>query len=223
MRFLAILGFHKIGVPPRGSWETWLSIPEATFVGYLSYLEKNGWQVIDLAAFLAGLEVPESLPGRAALLTFDDAYRSVRETASACLRRFGYPAVLFVPTDFIGGRNWLDVDTDEPEEDLCSWDDLRELERSGFSVLGPVPRGLAPAVFQARPGRARGGAHPVSGRARGRARETRPGLRVPVWGLGGEPGGRAELAHAMNYSSDASPSRQGNGRGEDTGSWSPPA
>ena len=35
-RQLAILGFHKIGEPAAGGWETWFYIPEATFVEHLS-------------------------------------------------------------------------------------------------------------------------------------------------------------------------------------------
>jgi peptidoglycan/xylan/chitin deacetylase (PgdA/CDA1 family) len=129
---LPILGFHKIGEPPPGGWETWFYIPEATFVEQLRYLQEDGWQVIDLATFLRGFAAPNSLPERAALLTFDDGYRSMRTVALPWLLRFGYPAVLFVPTDFIGGRNTFDAA--EPEEALCDWDDLVELERQGVSV-----------------------------------------------------------------------------------------
>jgi peptidoglycan/xylan/chitin deacetylase (PgdA/CDA1 family) len=131
-RTLAILGFHKIGEPSPDGWETWFYVPEATFAGHLSYLRENGWQVIDLATFLRGLRKPKSLPEWAALLTFDDGYRSMRTVALPWLLRFGYPAVLFVPTGFIGGRNIFD--TAEPEEALCDWDDLVELERQGVSV-----------------------------------------------------------------------------------------
>lgn len=132
-RTLAILSFHKIGQPPPGGWETWFYIPEATFVGCLSYLQENNWQVLDLAAFLRGLTTPDSLPKRSALLTFDDGYRSMLTSALPLLLKFGYPAVLFVPTDFVGGRNSFDADC-EPEEAICDWDDLRQLERWGVSV-----------------------------------------------------------------------------------------
>jgi peptidoglycan/xylan/chitin deacetylase (PgdA/CDA1 family) len=131
-RTLAILGFHKIGEPPADGWDTWFYIPEATFVEQLSHLQEDGWQVIDLATLLRGLAEPNSLPERAALLTFDDGYRSMRTVALPWLLRFGYPAVLFVPTDFIGGRNTFDAA--EPEEALCDWEDLIELERQGVSV-----------------------------------------------------------------------------------------
>ena len=132
-RTLAILGFHKIGDPSPGGWETWFYIPEATFADQLRYLQENNWQVIDLATFLRGLTTPDSLPKRSALLTFDDGYRSMLTSALPVLRKFGYPSVLFVPTDFIGGTNSFDADC-EPEEPICDWDELRELERWGVSV-----------------------------------------------------------------------------------------
>jgi peptidoglycan/xylan/chitin deacetylase (PgdA/CDA1 family) len=133
-RTLAILGFHKVGVPPPGSWETWYNIPEAIFVGYLTYLRENGWQVLDVAALLRGLAAPETLPERAAVLTFDDGYRTIVECALPRLCEFGYPGVLFIPTDFIGGYNDFDANTRWPREAICGWAELRELERGGISV-----------------------------------------------------------------------------------------
>lgn len=131
--WLAILSFHKIGEPPRGGWNTWFYIPERTFVRQLRFLEKHNWKVIDLATFLDGLVKPESLPRKAALLTFDDGYRSMRRIALPWLRRLGYPAVLFMPTRFIGRTNSFDAEN-EPQEAMCDWDDLHELERWGISV-----------------------------------------------------------------------------------------
>lgn len=49
------------------------------------------------------------------------------------LLRFEYPAVLFVPTDFVGKHNSFDADV-EPEEAICDWDELRELARQGISI-----------------------------------------------------------------------------------------
>jgi peptidoglycan/xylan/chitin deacetylase (PgdA/CDA1 family) len=132
-RRVAILSFHKIGQPSVKDWDTWFYIPEATFAAYLSYLYENDWHVIDLEAFLKSLAMPDSLPQRSVLLTFDDGYQSMRHVALPWLLRFGYPAVVFVPPDFIGGHNWFDTD-EEPEEAICDWDDLRELERCGVSI-----------------------------------------------------------------------------------------
>ena len=132
-RIVAILSYHKIGKPSDPDWDTWFHIPEAIFAGHLGCLRENGWHVIGLEDFLRSLTVPDGLPQRSVLLTFDDGYQSMRRTALPWLVKFGYPAIVFVPTDFIGGHNWFDTDN-EPEEVMCDWDDLRELERCGVSV-----------------------------------------------------------------------------------------
>ncbi|HYP20975.1 MAG TPA: polysaccharide deacetylase family protein [Chloroflexia bacterium] len=130
---LAVLGFHKVGAPPPGGWDTWFYVPETTFVGYLTYLREHGWEAIGVESLLRGLPEPGSLPSRSVLITFDDGYRSLLEVAVPHLLRFGYPATLFVPTDFIGGSNLFDEGV-EPEEAICDWADLRELTRLGISV-----------------------------------------------------------------------------------------
>jgi len=142
-RWLAILAFHRIGEPSPGAWESWYYVPEPTFIDYLQYLREEAWQVIDLMRFVQGLETPDSLPERAAVITFDDGFKSVLEVALPCLIHYGYPAVHFVPTDFIGGRNWFDGGG-EPEEAICDWEDLRELERGGVSVQ---PHGASHRAF----------------------------------------------------------------------------
>jgi peptidoglycan/xylan/chitin deacetylase (PgdA/CDA1 family) len=131
---LAILAYHQIGEPSPGGWHTWYHIAEEAFVGHLAYLREHSWEVIDDDALLRGLEEPDSLPARAALLTFDDAYRSAFTVALPHLLEFGYPAVLFVPTAYIGGLNRFDADTDQPEEPICGWEELEALEAAGVSI-----------------------------------------------------------------------------------------
>jgi peptidoglycan/xylan/chitin deacetylase (PgdA/CDA1 family) len=130
---LAILAFHKIGEPPGRAQTTPWYIPEATFRTHLHYLSAHGWEVISVEGLLKGLSEPESLPRRAALLTFDDGYKSLLGTASRCLNQFGYPSVAFVSTRFVGKYNEWDKGI-EPREAICTWDELRELERRGCSI-----------------------------------------------------------------------------------------
>src|SRR5579872_6433741 len=100
-RRVAVLGYHKIGPPPVGGWETWYYIPTKTFRSHLERLAGVGWRFIDLDLFLKGLADPNCLPERAALVTFDDGYRSVLENAGPELIRAQCPAVMFVPTKYI--------------------------------------------------------------------------------------------------------------------------
>jgi peptidoglycan/xylan/chitin deacetylase (PgdA/CDA1 family) len=132
-RRLAVLGFHKIGSPPSGHPSTWFYISESIFEDHLRWLQKSSWQVIDAETFLHGLDFPNSLPERAVLLTFDDGYRSMRDIALPLLRSFGFPSVLFVPVSYIGSINGFDASV-EPEEPICDWDDLEELQRGKVSI-----------------------------------------------------------------------------------------
>ena len=132
-RSVAILAFHKIGEPPRGTWTTWNYVPTDVFSGFLNRIRDEGFQVLDLPTFLKGMQNPESLPLRSALITFDDGYASMLHEAEPVLSRFGYPSVLFVPTGYIGGINRFDAGN-EPEEMICNREELRELQNRGVSI-----------------------------------------------------------------------------------------
>lgn len=94
----------------------------------------------------AGLPAREALsgdaPGRAVILTFDDAYRSVLEMAKPILDRHGMRASVYVPTDWAGRTDpmtWPGVDQwlggEHEHELLCmTWDELGQLEEAGWEV-----------------------------------------------------------------------------------------
>lgn len=128
MAELAILAYHKIGEPPAGTWSTWNYVPQAVFARQVETLIQSGFTLIDAPTVLKGLEHPESLPERAALLTFDDGYASMLSVAQMDL-----PAIVFVPTGYVSGSNTFDRDN-EPPEPICSWKQLRELQQCGVSI-----------------------------------------------------------------------------------------
>ena len=130
---LAILGFHKIGEPSDGGYPSWNYVSLDRFAEYLSLLREEGWTGIDVSRFTAALHGSTQLPDRSVLITFDDGYRSTLTEALPCLRDFRLPAVVFVPTLYVGGFNTFDRDV-EPEEAMCSWDELLELQANGVAI-----------------------------------------------------------------------------------------
>jgi len=131
-RLVAVLGYHKIGQPPD-EWWSWQYVPGEVFTAQIELLRDDGWEAIEVERFIAGLRAPELIPPKSFLVTFDDAYRSLREDALECLDRLRLPAVVFAPTDFVGGWNRFDHDT-EPREEICEWATLLELARHGVSI-----------------------------------------------------------------------------------------
>jgi peptidoglycan/xylan/chitin deacetylase (PgdA/CDA1 family) len=89
----------------------------------MQYLKANGYHVISLREFVEFTRLGRQLPQRSVVLTFDDGYKSFRQYGYPVLKELGFPATLFVYTDYVGaGRNAL------------SWQELRELVAEGFDV-----------------------------------------------------------------------------------------
>jgi peptidoglycan/xylan/chitin deacetylase (PgdA/CDA1 family) len=93
--------------------------PEA-FAAQLKYLADNDYRVIrlsDVAEFLIG---KRSLPRRAIVITADDGYASIYRHAFPLLVKHGFPATIFVYTDFMGAS------------DALTWPQMQEMIGSGL-------------------------------------------------------------------------------------------
>ena len=55
-----------------------------------------------LARFLAG---KEALPTKTVVITIDDGYRATYEIAFPILRKHGFPATVFLYSDFVGAAD----------------------------------------------------------------------------------------------------------------------
>ncbi|WP_280152277.1 polysaccharide deacetylase family protein [Piscinibacter sp. XHJ-5] len=97
-----------------------MAVSPATFAAQLDWLARNDYHVIRLAQLLGYLEGRQALPRRSVVITIDDGYESVHRHALPLLRKHGFPATLFVYTDFIGAG------------DALSWSQLHELAASGL-------------------------------------------------------------------------------------------
>lgn len=79
------------------------------FAAQITALARDGWRAISLSEFAAIVRAERAAGPRELLITFDDAYRGLREFAFPVLRDVGFHAVCFVITDFAGRLNRWDV------------------------------------------------------------------------------------------------------------------
>ncbi|MDN3920014.1 polysaccharide deacetylase family protein [Roseateles violae] len=110
-----ILCYHRFG----GTGGK-MSVTPANFAAQLDWLARNGYHVIRLSQLVDFLAGRQALPRRSVVITIDDGYESVHRYALPLLRKHGFPATLFVYTDFIGAG------------DALSWAQLQELAESGL-------------------------------------------------------------------------------------------
>jgi glycosyltransferase involved in cell wall biosynthesis/peptidoglycan/xylan/chitin deacetylase (PgdA/CDA1 family) len=100
----------------------------------LRALVRRGFRFVAVDELLRLLGDGSPVPRRALLLTFDDAYLDQRREALPIVRELGIPAVVFVPTAHVGGRNAWDARFGAPELPLCGAAELAELRAAGVEL-----------------------------------------------------------------------------------------
>jgi peptidoglycan/xylan/chitin deacetylase (PgdA/CDA1 family) len=121
-----ILMYHRIGsLPPNPpDMLARLTVQPRVFAAQMTWLARHGFHAITPQQLYDALERKQPLPSRPVLITFDDGYRDVLFNAEPVLHRLGMPATAFVITGRISG----------PDPSFFTWQQLRDLERDGFTV-----------------------------------------------------------------------------------------
>ncbi|MBI4454526.1 MAG: polysaccharide deacetylase family protein [Acidobacteria bacterium] len=121
---IPILTYHRLD--ESGSV---LSTPVATFRRQMEDLSTWGYRTLRLEDLVTYWKEPPDRQPRA-IITFDDAYVSVKEQAIPVLETLRFTATIFVPTGACSGTAcWNGT-----REQVMSWEDLNELARSGFEL-----------------------------------------------------------------------------------------
>jgi peptidoglycan/xylan/chitin deacetylase (PgdA/CDA1 family) len=114
-----VLMYHRFGEDRYP--ETNIEIEQ--FEAQLDLLKREGFTVLPLSRLLAALRHKTSLPPGAVVITIDDAYRSIYDTAYPRLREYGFPFTVFVSTDPI----------DDGFPAYMTWEQMREMASGGAS------------------------------------------------------------------------------------------
>lgn len=117
-----ILMYHYIGNNPNPADKVRdsLSVTPDKFDAQMGYLAKAGYTPIFLDTMLAGLRGQISLPTKPVVISFDDGYVDLYYNAFPILRKYGFHAVVFIPTGLIGKSYY------------ASWEQLAEMQSSGL-------------------------------------------------------------------------------------------
>ena len=203
-----MLMYHKVNDLPGNP----LTMPVSIFDEQMDQLRELDYTVVDLDAVLDHYVDGKPLPERAVLITFDDGYHDNLDNAAGVLRKYGYPAVLFVPIGYLDDRHPLPHEEHLAAQGILNrtieWDELAELEQRGDPHR--VARHLASPARRSRGRRGRARDRALEAPAGGAARPA--GARVLVrQRLGGALQARPPLAscarRATTSRSPPSPAR----------------
>jgi len=127
-RSLRVLMYHKVNDVPENP----LTMPVSVFDEQMDQVRELGYTVVDLDAVLAHYADGVPLPPRAVLITFDDGYHDNLDNAATVLRKYGYPAVLFVPIGYLDDRHPLPHEERLAAQGILNrtidWEEMAELE-----------------------------------------------------------------------------------------------
>jgi peptidoglycan/xylan/chitin deacetylase (PgdA/CDA1 family) len=147
-RWPVVVMYHGVGSRPPDVDVDNLFVPADVFRAQLDAIAQRGLRPVSLDevdAAPAGDTGPDTI-----LITFDDAHVSTLDTAAPMLAERGWPAVVFVASQTIGGVSSWNPKLHEPLLDVAGLHDLRRL---GFAIgahsrTHPDLRGLPAATLR---------------------------------------------------------------------------
>ncbi len=117
---LVVLQYHHVsGVTPKAT-----SISPQLFASHLAYLEEKNFKIMAMDELVNILQKGQSLPDGTAVITFDDGYRSVFDTAYPLLKKRKWPFTVFINSKAHDEKNHL----------FMSWKELKIMAKNGATI-----------------------------------------------------------------------------------------
>ena len=92
------------------------------FEKQMDYLAAHNYSVISLSELLEGLKNGQ-LPPKPVVITIDDGYKATFTLAYPVLKKYNFPATLFLYTDFIEKNNYS-----------LTWEEIREMTKNNIEI-----------------------------------------------------------------------------------------
>ncbi|MBI2437642.1 MAG: polysaccharide deacetylase family protein [Lentisphaerae bacterium] len=130
VRAAPVLMYHKIGAVTDNAW--W--VPTDVFERQLRALRNQGYATILPADLINHHRTGKRLPPKPIIITFDDGYRDSLALAEPLLKKYGFRAVVFLPTTFI-------AETPETRQSFegqpgLTWPEVKAMQERRTFVFG---------------------------------------------------------------------------------------
>jgi peptidoglycan/xylan/chitin deacetylase (PgdA/CDA1 family) len=113
-----ILTYHHVGIP-SGKWRL-NTVSEKSFEYQMAFMKRHGFQVIGFDDLVEGIKKGHQFSHNSVVLQFDDGYEDNYKYAFPILKKYGFPAMVFLISDKIGTPDFL------------TWDQVKEMGKYNF-------------------------------------------------------------------------------------------
>lgn len=130
-----ILAYHHIGEPPPGCADAATYLDPRRFARQIAFLRRFGYRAVAVADVARALLGHAPLPPRPVVLTFDDGWSDVHETAFALLRNAGFRATVFLVGEALGRDEIAHPESRQRiAASVMSVEQIRELADAGWEI-----------------------------------------------------------------------------------------
>lgn len=114
-----ILMYHSIGSEEDMGT---LDVTTENFLKQMKFIAEHNYKVISLDEYADAALEGEVIPAKSVVITFDDGYENNYINAFPILKERGFPATIFVISNFVGRAGYL------------SWEQIGEMIKNGISI-----------------------------------------------------------------------------------------
>jgi peptidoglycan/xylan/chitin deacetylase (PgdA/CDA1 family) len=112
-----VITYHKLSKNKADA----TTVRESDFEEQMRYLRENGYRVLTMDEFFDFLDFNRIIPPKSVVITIDEDWHSTYDIAFPILKKYGYPATLFLYTDIIRDKS-------------ADWNRITEMSRNGIDV-----------------------------------------------------------------------------------------
>lgn len=121
---LPVIMYHS--VTPQASWENRIEVTVKAFERQMRFLKDHNYNVVSLETACDLIKNKNKIPARTVAITFDDGYKDNYIYAFPILKKYNFPATIFVIINEIG----------RPAGDRLSWGEIKSMQDSGIITIG---------------------------------------------------------------------------------------
>lgn len=129
-----VLMYHSIN--PSASAENKLAVTAGTFDRQMHFLKSRRYNVITLDALVDLIKNKKKIHPKTICITSDDGYKDNFTHAFPILKKYNFPATMFIIVNEVG----------RPQGDRLSWDEIKTMQDSGLVSFGSHTLGPEPLV-----------------------------------------------------------------------------
>jgi peptidoglycan/xylan/chitin deacetylase (PgdA/CDA1 family) len=125
---IPILLYHSVSNQATKLYQPW-AISLQDFELHVAYLHDQGYQPMTIGAIVQAIHLRGAgLPERPIAITFDDGLADFLTGAMPILKKYHFPATLFITTGYVGHTSsWL-AREGEQNRPMLSWDEIASLD-----------------------------------------------------------------------------------------------